>query len=112
MVVVVRRAILLSGGKKLEDRDPGYHTRQSPALEPSTDPKQTALKRTSPINRTRNLWAKFFINIRSFASGDVTRNLLEVWDPDHSCQCLEPECPPAAPGGLLRLLSFTQIRSL
>ena len=35
---------------------PGYKPRQSPALEPSTDPNEKPLKRTSPINRTRNLY--------------------------------------------------------
>ena len=33
---------------------PRHHTRQSPALVPSPDPRKTSLNRTSPINRTRN----------------------------------------------------------
>ena len=34
------------------DRDPRYQSQQSPALEPSTDPKQISIQRTRPINRT------------------------------------------------------------
>jgi hypothetical protein len=38
----------------LRTNDPGYQTRQSPALEPSTDPKRISIQRTRFINRTRN----------------------------------------------------------
>ena len=39
---------------KIQYKDTRYLARQSPAVVPWTDPKQMPLKRTHPINRTRN----------------------------------------------------------
>ena len=69
--------------------DPEYKAWQSPALEPSTDPNEKPLKRTSPINRTRN---QSLLSHLVFASvlllGFITPPFFFVQKPMHFNQAL------------------------
>ena len=56
--MVINREVTSAGSVEIIRRykDPRYYlARQSPAVVPWADPKQMPLKRTRPINRTRNL---------------------------------------------------------